>query len=349
MEADLRRIRNVAEENVLEIGIGGLDDLVCKCSSKRLALVMDHCVIGAREVDALEHAGTMFGQGETVAELRRAVRLDHQHLAGRQRLHVVERAVEGRLDGGTLRRDDDHFVCHIVEARSNPVRIANGERRARRRGTDQRERAVRPRQRLLERRLDRLAVLEIVGDELRHQVTVRLAGREEAEAAVLFEQLVRIGQVEVAGEEQRTLQCRGDVHERMTEIEILTSKCRISEMSEEDRLVRRRRTLRDLSEKIGERLRGNRLQDAIRRRAWLGLQAEHRRTGAILSAIVLFLQQKRQFHAAKVTRTVFVTVKRRALAQTQKRHATFVLKIVGHKCQTISTIRANARFVRLPE
>ena len=58
MEGDAGGVGDVAEEDFREIGFSRFEDLRQECRAESLALAVDRGIVGAREVDALEGAGT---------------------------------------------------------------------------------------------------------------------------------------------------------------------------------------------------------------------------------------------------------------------------------------------------
>ena len=116
----------------------------------------------------------------------------------------------------------------------------------------------------------------------------------------LLEQLVRVREVEVAGEEERAVEMGGGVDERMAERFVPASVGGVAQVSEEDRLAPRTRTASDGGEQVGEGRGRSRLRQPPGRRTGFGVERENRRAGAVLSAVVLLLQEERERRPARI-------------------------------------------------
>ena len=245
-------------------------------------------------------------------------RRDDERFTGRQLLHCLRRHVERRLDRRTLACDDNNVVVDVIEPRPYAVRVARRERPPVASHPAKRPRPVGSRKRLFDRRGDVAVLRRLLGNQFRYEVAVGLARREGAMPAVVLEKLRRVREVEVARKKKRMPEVARLVDERMAKRHVVFTERGVAEMAEEYALLRLF-PLGYHAKDIYERRSRSRLEDAIRRfpRLWRG--GEKRGTRAVLPAVVLLFEKKRQFCPAEVARG------NRGLSQDHHRHGAFML------------------------
>ena len=79
------------------------------------------------EVDALEAAGRVFGGIADCGDFTGSVALDDEGVAGLQFLHIGRDRVEGRLDDGPLGSRDDDLIVLVPKTRADAIGVAGDE------------------------------------------------------------------------------------------------------------------------------------------------------------------------------------------------------------------------------
>ena len=239
-------------------------------------------------------------------------------------------------------------------SRPDAVRVAHRERPAVARHAAQSERAVElgqdgakcaedrrlfTRSLILTQRAQRtqsfflLPLCELLGEELAKQVSVRRARGVVPRLPELLEQLVRVREVEVAGEEERAVEAGLGVDERVTERFVPAAVGGVAQVAEEERFAGRGGTPPDRAEQVREGGGGGRLADPPGRLSGLGREGKDGRAGAVLPAVVLLLEQEREQRPAGIRRPRKGPAAGRLpvpVEEPQQRHGAFVLDFVGH-------------------
>jgi hypothetical protein len=149
--------------------------------------------------------------------------------------------------------------------------------------------------------------------------------------AELLEELVRVGEVEVPGKEERAVKAGGRMDERMAEGFVAAAVGGVAQVAEEDRLAPRARAAADGGEQVGEGRGRSRFREPPGRRAGFGVEREDRRAGTVLPAVVLLFQQERERRPARIGRPRERAAGFRVpVAEPQQRHGAFVFDFVGH-------------------
>ena len=324
VERDERRVGNVAEERVLEIASDGVKKRFRQSGAERLALTVDVRVVCAGEVDALEDAAAPFARLENLLKRNRPIRGNDHRFARTKFLHCLRHQIEGGLDRRALGRHDGDVVVDIAIARTNAVRVADRETPAVTRHSTERIRPVKPRkQHPQSGNEDLTPPLPTSTSFLRlffpqharrqpfaDEISVGGRFRKLAHSDVGIEKLVRVRQVEVAGQEQRPREACGLVDERMAETDVALAIRRIAKMPEKERLVHPA-ALGEQRQQIREGAVRRGFEFAIGGLSGLGRQCQRNCPRAVLPPVVLLLEKQRQFRTAIINDSEFRGIMRR--------------------------------------
>lgn len=126
-EATFCGVWDKAEDGVCEVMVDGIEDLRDEECAELLALAVDVAVTAPAEVNAFE-AARAFGAGfDDLLDVGCAAPLDDHSGSRGQFLDLLEWDIEGSLDLGPLRGQDDDFFIFKVECWSDAVGVAQDE------------------------------------------------------------------------------------------------------------------------------------------------------------------------------------------------------------------------------
>mmetsp|Transcript_47755 Transcript_47755/g.139256 ORF Transcript_47755/g.139256 Transcript_47755/m.139256 type:complete len:699 (+) Transcript_47755:2968-5064(+) len=130
VEGQLRGVRDEGQHSVRQrvpLGLQHLHQRQQQEAAQLLALAIDAGVVASGKVDPFEGALLQRLRREHALELPMAAALDDESLARRQGFHHVLADVEHGLDQGRLAGDADDLIVGEVEGRADAARIAENE------------------------------------------------------------------------------------------------------------------------------------------------------------------------------------------------------------------------------
>ena len=132
---------------------------------------------------------------------------------------------------------------------------------------------------------------------------------------------MRVREIEVAGEEERPGKAGRLVDKGMAEADVALAIGGVAEMAEEDGLLGKLPPSGDLAKQIGERSIARRFEFIVGRLAGFGTGGERDDAGAVLTTVVLLLQEKRELGCA---------IDGAPRLEDEERHGTFMFDRIRH-------------------
>ena len=359
--ARLRGVGDVGEDGVLEVVVDGADDLGHEGAAEGAAFAVDVGVVAARKVDALEDAAAGRGLGEDALDGDVAVAQDDDGVAGREFGDVGGGDVERGLDGDALGGDDGDLVVEIVVGGADAGGVAQSEGVAVAEGAADDEAAVPFGGGGAEEGGDVAAfqavvrgghLLEAVGEQGEEDFAVLTAAEVVSAFDEFVEERAGVGEVEVAGEQERVVAPRAVADERVAGGEGAGAEGAVAEVAEIEFAAEGEGEGLALGERFGgdagvfslgggepfaeageevvEGGLGAGALDLVERPAGGGVEADAGDAGAVLPAVVLFLEEEGELLVSVVGRAVLAGVVGEVAAEPEERHAAFVLDVVRH-------------------